>query len=334
MIERPGGRRDFLKLAAGAAVGASALPPAIAQAAGAAGRPGHRHDQGRRARRDPDAGEPLVRPLLRDAARRARLRRSARPSPCPAASRSGSSRPRTATGAVSPFHLRHRDHPRPDACTASTTAGRAATRAGSTTTPGSRPRAPLTMGYFTRADLPFYYALADAFTICDAYHCSIFGPTNPNRLFLFTGTSGLSAGDDSKHRRRQPAGRRPTRPPTRRTTRRGLQGPDLADLCRAAAGGRRLLARLSGVRQLRRQRPGLLRQLPRARRRTRRSTSAAAPGSPGSNAANAKTSEGEHLVAAVRRRRGRRPPAAGLLDRAALQALRTPRARARPTATT
>ena len=52
----------------------------------------------------------------------------------------------------------------------------------------------MTMGYFTRADLPFYYALADAFTICDAYHCSIFGPTNPNRLFLMTGTSGLAAG--------------------------------------------------------------------------------------------------------------------------------------------
>ena len=56
----------------------------------------------------------------------------------------------------------------------------------------------LTMGYFTRADLPFYYALADAFTICDAYHCSIFGPTNPNRLFLFSGTSGLAAGDNSR----------------------------------------------------------------------------------------------------------------------------------------
>ena len=53
----------------------------------------------------------------------------------------------------------------------------------------------LTMGYFTRADLPFYYALADAFTVCDAYHCSLFGPTNPNRQFLFTGTSGLSVGE-------------------------------------------------------------------------------------------------------------------------------------------
>jgi phospholipase C len=56
-------------------------------------------------------------------------------------------------------------------------------------------KSPMTMGYFTRDDLPFYYALADAFTICDAYHCSIFGPTNPNRMFLFTGTSGLSAGE-------------------------------------------------------------------------------------------------------------------------------------------
>jgi len=59
-------------------------------------------------------------------------------------------------------------------------------------------KTPLTMGYFNRADVPFYYALADAFTICDAYHCSIFGPTSPNRLYLFTGTSGLAAGDDSK----------------------------------------------------------------------------------------------------------------------------------------
>jgi phospholipase C len=56
-------------------------------------------------------------------------------------------------------------------------------------------KGPLTMGYFNREDIPFYYALADAFTICDAYHCSIFGPTNPNRLFLFTGTSGLAVGE-------------------------------------------------------------------------------------------------------------------------------------------
>ncbi len=48
-------------------------------------------------------------------------------------------------------------------------------------------KTPQTMGYFDRGDLPFYYALADAFTICDAYHCSIFGATDPNRLYSLTG---------------------------------------------------------------------------------------------------------------------------------------------------
>ncbi len=41
----------------------------------------------------------------------------------------------------------------------------------------------LTMGYYNRADLPYYYALADAFTICDNYFCSVIGPTDPNRLY-------------------------------------------------------------------------------------------------------------------------------------------------------
>jgi phospholipase C len=45
---------------------------------------------------------------------------------------------------------------------------------------------PLTMGYYTRDDLPFYYALADAFTICDGYHCSIMSSTNPNRYYWMT----------------------------------------------------------------------------------------------------------------------------------------------------
>jgi phospholipase C len=46
----------------------------------------------------------------------------------------------------------------------------------------------VTMGYYERTDLPFYYALADAFTICDNYHCSIMGPTHPNRLMALSGT--------------------------------------------------------------------------------------------------------------------------------------------------
>jgi phospholipase C len=46
----------------------------------------------------------------------------------------------------------------------------------------------LTMGYYRRQDLPFYYALADAFTLCDNYHCSVLGPTHPNRLMALSGT--------------------------------------------------------------------------------------------------------------------------------------------------
>ena len=44
-----------------------------------------------------------------------------------------------------------------------------------------------TMGYYNRTDIPFHYALADAFTICDQYFCSVQGPTNPNRLYQWTG---------------------------------------------------------------------------------------------------------------------------------------------------
>ena len=64
---------------------------------------------------------------------------------------------------------------------------------------GTQSKTALTMGYFEREDIPFYYALADAFTVCDSYHCSIFGPTDPNRLSLFTGTSGLSVGNPGPH---------------------------------------------------------------------------------------------------------------------------------------
>ena len=40
-----------------------------------------------------------------------------------------------------------------------------------------------TMAYYDSQDLAFYYALANAFTICDAYHCSVMGPTDPNHLY-------------------------------------------------------------------------------------------------------------------------------------------------------
>lgn len=48
---------------------------------------------------------------------------------------------------------------------------------------------PRSMGYYTEDELTFHFALARAFTICDAYHCSVHGGTNPNRLFMFTGTN-------------------------------------------------------------------------------------------------------------------------------------------------
>jgi len=47
---------------------------------------------------------------------------------------------------------------------------------------------PLTMGYYTRADIPFYYSLADAFTVCDQNFCSALTGTTPNRLYFWTGT--------------------------------------------------------------------------------------------------------------------------------------------------
>ncbi len=46
------------------------------------------------------------------------------------------------------------------------------------------------MLHYAAGDLPFYYALADAFTLCDAYHCSTMTQTQPNRLHLFTGCNG------------------------------------------------------------------------------------------------------------------------------------------------
>lgn len=45
-----------------------------------------------------------------------------------------------------------------------------------------------TMAYLNRSDLPYYYALADAYTICDEYHCSVMSSTFPNRVMLMTGT--------------------------------------------------------------------------------------------------------------------------------------------------
>jgi phospholipase C len=48
----------------------------------------------------------------------------------------------------------------------------------------------ITMGYFEQADIPYHWALADAFTICDRYHCSVLGPTDPNRVMSMSGSIG------------------------------------------------------------------------------------------------------------------------------------------------
>ena len=56
---------------------------------------------------------------------------------------------------------------------------------------------PYTMGYYETTDIPFQYALANAFTICDNYFCSVLGPTHPNRYMWMTGTvdpNGLHGG--------------------------------------------------------------------------------------------------------------------------------------------
>jgi len=47
-----------------------------------------------------------------------------------------------------------------------------------------------TMAHYEKRDIPFHFALAEAFTICDAYHCSLFGPTDPNRYHMWTGWVG------------------------------------------------------------------------------------------------------------------------------------------------
>jgi phospholipase C len=46
------------------------------------------------------------------------------------------------------------------------------------------------LGYYDASDLSYYYALANRFTLCTNYFCSLLGGTLPNRLYLCSGTSG------------------------------------------------------------------------------------------------------------------------------------------------
>ena len=83
----------------------------------------------------------------------------------------------------------------------------------------------VTMGYFKRSDLAFYYALADAFTICDAYHCSVLGPTDPNRVMAFS----------ASHRSRPAPAAGPSSSPRRRGRPAAVQHALVDDDARAAA---------------------------------------------------------------------------------------------------
>ena len=187
-------RRGLLKLAAGAAMGAGTVPPAIAQALAT--------PANRRTGTIKDIEHVVI--LMQEnrsfdhyfgTLRGVRGFGDPRPIKLPSGRSVWEQPTKTGSGVVSPFRLD------------TATTGAQTMLSLDHSWKGSHARwmrhdawigakGAMTMGYFTREDLPFYYALADAFTICDGYHASIFGPTNPNRLFLFTGTSGLAAGDE------------------------------------------------------------------------------------------------------------------------------------------
>lgn len=50
-------------------------------------------------------------------------------------------------------------------------------------------KTPYSMAYYTREEAPFQYALAEAFTISDAYHCSVATGTDPNRIVFWSGSN-------------------------------------------------------------------------------------------------------------------------------------------------
>jgi phospholipase C len=50
-------------------------------------------------------------------------------------------------------------------------------------------KTPFSMAYYTREEIPFQYALAEAFTISDAHHCSVATGTDPNRIMFWSGSN-------------------------------------------------------------------------------------------------------------------------------------------------
>jgi phospholipase C len=50
-------------------------------------------------------------------------------------------------------------------------------------------KTPYSMAYYTREEIPFQYALAESFTISDAYYCSVATGTDPNRIVFWSGSN-------------------------------------------------------------------------------------------------------------------------------------------------
>jgi phospholipase C len=293
MTRTPSDRRAFLQLAAGAALGAAALPPGVAEALAL---PANRVTG-----TIGDVKHVVI--LMQEnrsfdhyfgTLRGVRGYGDPRPIDLPSGQPVWKQPAKGGVGTVSPFHLD----------TGSTRAETIFSLDHSWKGSHARwkhhdawipAKGPLSMGYFTRADLPFYYALADAFTVCDAYHCSIFSQTNPNRLFLFSGTSGLAAGDDSRIVvDNPPEEKNETADPAKDSPEfKGLTWPTYAERLQAAGvswklyqeydnygdNGLAYFANFRGV--------GPDSELYRRGRAW----------APGSTPANAKTSDGEHLVA-------------------------------------
>lgn len=61
-------------------------------------------------------------------------------------------------------------------------------------------KVPLTMGYYTREDIPFYYAMADSFTVFDQHFCAALTGTTTNRSYFWTGKTHGVKGDKAKVR--------------------------------------------------------------------------------------------------------------------------------------
>jgi len=59
-------------------------------------------------------------------------------------------------------------------------------------------KGPMTMCYLDRGDIPFHFEIADAFTICDAYHCSVPSSTSPNRNYFVSGYTGFEPGTQDR----------------------------------------------------------------------------------------------------------------------------------------